>query len=450
MQLVLDLHTHSGYAGGAGEKDLVQTAWGAQLKGIHILGTGDCLHNKWLNRLKKHLEPAEEGLLKLNPRIVSPVRGYDPDAVRFLLQTELIFTAPQILNSRKKQVWHAIFLFPSYREIELVQKIFASWGVLNTIGRPFVKCENIPELQEKIEAILDTNPLTEMILAHILTNNGFFGYKSQNNHFEETLGKKLNRRIKLIETGLSADPKLLKLIPELRDKVWVSFSDSHSGKLYRIGRELTVLKDPNPATAGSGSSNPRFGSFRKIIKALRNNQISETIEFKPEEGRYFLTGHRAGKVGHKDGTSCVFEPSETPLNRRCPVCGRPLTIGVYERALELNQIQKEQETAIPATSDRPHRHLVPLINLIPGKNMEIYENLVKPFGGEYSFWKATEEEIIKRVGLPSEAPASGGAGLVKEEEYVKKPTLEKILKIRAGKFSFEPGYDGVYGKLKIP
>ena len=59
MKLILDLHTHSGYAGGAGEKDLVQAAYGASLKGINVLGTGDCLHKKWLNHLKENLQQKE-------------------------------------------------------------------------------------------------------------------------------------------------------------------------------------------------------------------------------------------------------------------------------------------------------------------------------------------------------------------------------------------------------
>src|SRR6266498_2333423 len=53
-----------------------------------------------------------------------------------------------------------------------------------------------------------------------------------------------------------------------------------------------------------------------------------TVEFFPEEGKYHLDGHRKCDV--------CMEPTETRRHRgRCPVCGKPLTVGVLHRVEEL-------------------------------------------------------------------------------------------------------------------
>lgn len=436
MKLVLDLHTHSGYAGGAGEKNLVRATRAARLKGIDILGTGDCLYPKWISELKEQLVEAEPGLYKLNPTVIPDLIGDPQDTamdsrlsgndtnLRFLLQTELIFTLPQIQNPKRKQTWHAVFFFPNFEVIEKVLQLFDKWQVKNTIGRPFITCNNRQELQERITTILNTHPDTEIALAHIVTNNGFFGFNSQNNRFEDTFGKELNERIKLVETGLSADIEMLNYLPELYSKVLVSFSDSHSDALYRIGRELTVVETSEL-------------SYRAIINSLRNNKVIETVEFNPKEGRYYLTGHRDTKQHHHKGEDVMFIPGETPINRRCPVCQKPLTIGVFERVQELSKIQGFCEKTKPPT--RNFKHLVPLIDLIPDKNPNVYKKLINEFGSEYGFWSSSVTEIESMLGHRSG-----------EEAIVSSQTLEKIIKVRKGDFTFDPaGFDGVYGKLKF-
>ncbi len=53
-----------------------------------------------------------------------------------------------------------------------------------------------------------------------------------------------------------------------------------------------------------------------------------TVEFFPEEGRYHHDGHR------KCGVCLTPEESERYKNK-CPVCGKPLTLGVMHRVSEL-------------------------------------------------------------------------------------------------------------------
>jgi DNA helicase II / ATP-dependent DNA helicase PcrA len=66
MKFVADLHLHSHFSR-ATSKDLNfehLSKW-AQLKGVHVVGTGDIAHPGWLQEMKQKLEPAEEGLFRL-------------------------------------------------------------------------------------------------------------------------------------------------------------------------------------------------------------------------------------------------------------------------------------------------------------------------------------------------------------------------------------------------
>ena len=66
MKLIADFHIHSKYSR-ACSKDLTPenlAVW-ADKKGINILGTGDCLHPKWLAELKEKLIETKPGLYQL-------------------------------------------------------------------------------------------------------------------------------------------------------------------------------------------------------------------------------------------------------------------------------------------------------------------------------------------------------------------------------------------------
>ncbi len=50
--------------------------------------------------------------------------------------------------------------------------------------------------------------------------------------------------INSIETGLRADPLMVRRISELNKISIISNSDSHSTNFHRLGREATVLNQP--------------------------------------------------------------------------------------------------------------------------------------------------------------------------------------------------------------
>jgi PHP family Zn ribbon phosphoesterase len=334
MKLNVDLHCHSGASGGVGNLDIEKIAETMPMKGIELLGTGDCLHPEWNSTLKQILNESSEGIF--TPTFKS--------AIKFILQTELIFTCS--VETGRKSV-HIVFLFPSFEAVGKMKSLFEEWNVKNTIGRPFVKCDDKEDVAKKLNQIKKIDDLIEIIPAHVMTPQGVFGSDNPINYLNEFFGD-AEELIYAVETGLSADPIILGLIPELDKRTLISNSDAHSHHLARLGREFTTL-DIKDLT------------YSAIIKAIRTNNVIRTAEFNPAEGRYFLTGHRAGKTGHGD-KFCVFSPKYTPKNRRCPICGKKITVGVLERALELNIVQGEDRNLgfLPPNS-RPFVHMVPLV-----------------------------------------------------------------------------------------
>ena len=56
MQLCVDLHSHSGYAGGVGDIQLNDIVNTMSYKGIDVFGTGDCLYPKRTHELYQELK----------------------------------------------------------------------------------------------------------------------------------------------------------------------------------------------------------------------------------------------------------------------------------------------------------------------------------------------------------------------------------------------------------
>jgi len=50
MHKICDLHIHSKFSGGASKNiDIFKIAYNCNIKGVNIVGTGDCLHPLWLS-----------------------------------------------------------------------------------------------------------------------------------------------------------------------------------------------------------------------------------------------------------------------------------------------------------------------------------------------------------------------------------------------------------------
>jgi PHP family Zn ribbon phosphoesterase len=405
MQLAVDLHSHSGHAGGVGEVPLEAVADTMRLKGIDVFGAGDCLFPARVDELRGRLMESAPGLFHLP--------GSERD---FLLQTEVIFSVS--LPGRKNRIIaHHILLFPSFDTIARMQALMAAWGMKNTIGRPFITCRDRLELEDRLFAIDALNPLVEIIPAHIMTPDGVYGSRNDLNELAQFYGAFLSR-IRVCETGLSADPDMLARIPDLRNRTFISSSDVHSAALNRIGREFTLLEVEQR-------------DYPSIIRALRANRVIWTAEFAPAEGRYFLTGHRADRTGHQQAVCFEADPPA-----RCPICGKPLPIGVRERSRRL-----ADPSVIPIP--RKFHRLVPLVEVVAHslgvKSVEtpsvkrLTVAVLELFGGEVNLWRAGPERVQELL-----------------DKRTPPETLRQILAVQSGRFSFDPpGFDGGYGVLKI-
>ena len=66
MKYIADFHIHSHFSvATSGTLVPEHLEYWARLKGIDVVGTGDCVHPGWLDELKEKLEPAENGLFCL-------------------------------------------------------------------------------------------------------------------------------------------------------------------------------------------------------------------------------------------------------------------------------------------------------------------------------------------------------------------------------------------------
>ncbi len=405
MRLAVDLHSHSGYAGGVGNiklEDVIQTM---KRKGIDVFGAGDVLFPKRTEELREVLTESSEGLFSLNS-----------SKEQFALQTEIILSV-RLEGYKRKIMAHHVVLFPDFESIKKMQKLMTKWGQKNTIGRPFIVSDDLAQQTERLFEIKNIHPLVEVIPAHVMTPEGILGSKNMLESINEFYGE-FTDEIQVVETGLSADPYMLEQIEELADMTMISNSDCHSAALNRIGREFTML-------------DVQDRSYKGIVEALRTNKVEFTAEFNPAEGRYYNTGHRADRQGHEEAYI-----SDNPKETVCPICNKPFLPGVERRVKQLSSGYKAKHT-------REFHHLLPLIEAIAlaigvksitsKRVVERFNTVLDEFDTEIAFWLASKEEILKKL-----------------DGKLEGEILMRLLKVHDGKFSFQPpGFDGNYGVLSL-
>ncbi len=438
MELSADLHSHSMFAGGSGglstasssiqenmkkvHKRFLEADRNSSLKGIQIFGSGDIQFSPWLNFFKEDFEE-EKGLFSYKN---------GKSNLKYCLQTEIILTAEMKKNKRKSV--HTVVLFPDFTTIEDFKELLGKLDVKQEkLARPFVVLKDRQAVSDFLFNVQEIDPLIEIIPAHIMTPEGVFGGNDGVNKLEDFFGDFSKESLHAFETGLSADPEVLSMIPELDNKTLISNSDAHSSQLHRIGREFTVL-------------NVQSISYNDIIEAIRKKHIAYSLEFPISEGRFFLTGHRAGrkKPGeHTKDQYCFFSPEHVPEGNICPICQSKLTIGVLQRAFEICKFQGESRTLNPTRVSQKYLHGVPLTEVIAlalnikspeSKTVfKYYKEIADVFGNEVSLWRESSSYVENN--LPLTTPNE---------------IKNTILLIKKNNFSFfPPGFDGTYGTLVV-
>jgi len=419
MRFIADFHIHSKYSRAtSSDSNLENLDKWARIKGVNVLGTGDFTHPEWFGELKEKLEPAEPGLFKLKAG----------GRTRFILTTEI-----SCVYSKKGKVRkiHIVLFAPSLKIVEKINTQLGWIGNLKADGRPILGLD----AKELAKIILDVSEDCLIVPAHCLTPwFGIFGSKSGFDSVEECF-EDYSKYIYALETGLSADCPMLWRIPDGRKLTLISNSDAHSPQ--KIGREANVfegeelsyktiiqaIKKAKQTSADDGNlTNPT--SLQPLNSNLR---LIYTIEFYPQEGKYHYDGHRECQIS--------LSPQESKkYNNLCPKCGKPLTIGV------LNRVEKlaDKPEGFKPEDVIPFKSLVPLPEIIAEalavgpatKQVEKeYQNLIEKFGTEFKVLIDTPEQELKKATLAEVA--------------------EGIIRVRQGKVHPEPGYDGVFGKVRI-
>ncbi len=399
MKFIADFHIHSKYSRATSkDMDLENLDKWARIKGIKVLGTGDFSHPEWLKSLKENLEPAEPGLFKLKKQ---------DNGTRFILTAEI-----SCVYSKKNRVRkiHIIVFTPSFEIVEKINAHLGRIGNLKADGRPILGLD----AKELTKIVLNISEDCLVVPAHLMTPwFAVFGSKSGFNSIEECFDD-YSKYIFAGETGLSADPKMLWRMPDGRKITLISNSDSHSPQ--KIGREANVF-----------DTEINYPAIISAIKSKDPQKFLYTIEFFPEEGKYHFDGHRLCEI-------CLSPQETKKYNGICPVCGKSLTVGVLNRVEEL----ADREEGFIPERNIPFKSLVPLKEIIADvlncsvgtKEVEKeYKNLIEKFGSEFNVLLEASSEDLKKNTLPEIG--------------------EGIIRVREGKIQIEPGYDGVYGKIRI-
>ena len=410
MSWLADLHIHSHYSRATGRQlNLEQLDLWAGYKGLALLGTGDCTHPGWLEEIGQRLAPAEPGLYVLKPdyrlRSAQAVGGAQASPVRFVVSGEISSIYKKGARTRKV---HTVVVLPSLEAAWQLSQRLGRLGNVTSDGRPILGLD----AKHVLEVVLEIEPTALVIPAHIWTPwfsvlGSKSGFDSLAECYEDLVG-----HIYAVETGLSSDPPMNWRLRDLDRFTLVSNSDAHSPQ--KIGREANIF---------TGEL-----SYPALAAALRTGQgFGGTIEFFPHEGKYHLDGHR--KCGQR------LEPADSKkLQGLCPVCGKPLTLGVLHRVLELADRPAQERPA----AAKPFEHLIPLPEIIgevlecgpeTKKAQELYFRLLAKLGPELAILRQVELDAVAR---------EGGALLA-----------AGLDKMRRGEVHIQGGYDGEYGTIRL-
>lgn len=412
MKFIADLHIHSKYSRATAKNlDFENLYTTAQIKGITVVGTGDFTHPAWWAEIQDKLVPAEQGLFALKPEIARECdKRVAPScrrAVRFMLVTEISNIYKKDNRTRKN---HNLVFMPNLEDAQRFNHTLDKIGNIRSDGRPILGLD----ARNLLEVVLESSTEGYLVPAHVWTP--WFSLLGSKSGFDsvEACFDDLSEHIFALETGLSSDPPMNWRVSHLDRFTLISNSDAHSPA--KLGREANLF-----------NVDLGFTAIRRALETSDPQHFLGTVEFFPEEGKYHVDGHR----------KCNFrcKPSETKaLNNCCPVCGKPLVLGVLYRVEEL----ADRPAGSRAPKAKSFESLIPLAEVLAEvfqttpktkKVMHAYDRLVQRFGSEF--------DILRH--LPRQELEQSGIALLGEA----------IQRMRDGAVHFDAGYDGEFGKVSI-
>jgi DNA helicase-2/ATP-dependent DNA helicase PcrA len=411
LKFIADFHIHSHFSV-ATSRHLVpeHLEYWARLKGIDLIGTGDCIHPGWTSELKEKLERADNGLYRLKSEFrlaeSSRLSGENMPAEVYFIPTGEISNIYK-KNGAVRKV-HNLCVFPDFEAAARVQSRLDKMGNIRSDGRPILG------LDSKIlfEMVLESSDGSFLIPAHIWTPwFSVLGSKSGFDSIQDCFGD-LTPHLFALETGLSSDPPMNRTCSFIDRFILVSNSDAHSPE--KLGREANLF-DTELSHGG-------------VYRGLKMNEgFSGTIEFFPQEGKYHYDGHR--KCGVR------WDPLETVMHDgKCAKCGKPVTKGVMYRVAEL--------------ADRVEAG-GPLDKFVFYSITELPELLAEIFGQKSARNARVMKEYHRLVSsLGSEFYILLNAPLDEISEEGGELLAEGIRRLRNGEVIIEEGYDGEFGRIR--
>ena len=387
MIINADLHIHSRFSGATSKKMTIQNiAFVSPLKGIEVVGTGDCLHNEWIKEIKQ-CTIIDEGTFEM-------------EKTRFILSCEV---------EAEKRVHHLLF-FPSLSSAEdFKERIKTKSKNIDTDGRPNVNMtgEELAQIAKDVGALIGP--------AHAFTPwTAMYAYFDS---LDACYGDLANY-VSFIELGLSADTDFADRIKELHRLTFLTNSDCHSPHPARVAREFNRFQ-VNDVT---------YNEIKNAILRKNGNKPLLNVGLPPQEGKYHESACRA----------CYTHYTLEEAQRRrwkCS-CGKRIKKGVKDR---INERADFTEPIHPEHRP-PYLHLIPLTEIITkavGQQNPFtqtvnkrWSELVTDFNSEISVLIDSNIDDIYKKTVPA--------------------ITEAILAFREKKIIIHPGGGGQYGKIELP
>jgi len=416
MRFVADIHIHSRFSRATSrDLDLEHLELWAMRKGVTVVGTGDFTYPAWFSEIKDRLEPAEPGLFRLKAdRSSSGSFGHADDSwtpashlpVRFMLSVEISNIYKK--GGRVRKV-HNLILAPDMESAEKINLALERIGNIRSDGRPILGLDS----KDLLEIVLESSEGSFLIPAHIWTPwFSMLGSKSGFDSVEECF-EDLAPHIFALETGLSSDPAMNWRLSSLDRYALVSNSDAHSAP--NLAREANVF-----------NTDLSFFAIRKALESRDPERYLGTIEFFPQEGKYHFDGHRKCNM-------CLSPRETRKRGGLCPVCDKPVTVGVMHRIEEL----ADRDLGIKPSGAPDYRSLIPLPEII-SEIVQVGKASKKVMGEYIRLLERLGPELAILERMPIEDIAA-------ESELV----AEAIRRMRVGKVIIKEGYDGEYGTITL-
>ncbi len=411
----VDLHIHSRYSIGVSKNMTIPNiAVGAKQKGLEIVGTGDATQPDWLKHLKATLRN-RDGTLEYN-------------GMHYALTVEI----------EDSESIHHVVIMPDFDSIDSLRQSLRNssenldhkWG-----GRPRVNMNG-----ERLAGIVrDLGGLVGP--AHAFTPFRSIFRENKYNDLKQCYGSETGH-IHFIELGLSADSELADHIPSIRDLTFITSSDAHSPSPAKIGRELVRFRMEDPS----------FSELKKAILRKGGRGPVLNIGLDPRLGKYYLSfcpSCRRTIIFEEGEGSPQFDELNIYISYKdkndlsnilksihsrkvfCPVDGRPLRLGVRDRARMIGNPSSESPPHRP-----PYLHIPPLLDLIADA-MKIKSRSSKRVWNIYN-------TLRERLG--SEIEILTGAK-INEISSIESSVAMMIDAYRNDKVGYIPGGGGRYGRL---